>query len=408
MEGEVNVGVQDSTRGLEEDFGGCSKTLGDTWARLRRLRLTSILTSILKSRERTWCVVMVTMVVIVLSRTLQGHTDNLPSLYARDNVVLWDLQEDVLKRENDMNGNLSERWTDAANNTVEKRALRYVIEEPDLCRRYSDLEIISYVHSSPAMKQNRQLIRNTWGNLRYYQYIRMRVIFVFGAAKSADEQKKISEESDTYRDIIQLDFVDSYKNLSYKGVGALQWISEHCMHARWILKSDDDIVINVFSLVAFLKYYAAWETSANGAPPSKLLCAVWWGMPVLRGTGCAKWCVSMDEFPNSTFPTYCSGCAFVIPTYLAPRLYNAFFRVRFLWVDDAFISGVMAKAAGISHQPLHSLYELNHHLIEKNMIYGNRLFCHHPGAAGARAKWWPRIVLKETRHLPNSSEEVYS
>ncbi|KAK8753511.1 hypothetical protein OTU49_000015 [Cherax quadricarinatus] len=193
-----------------------------------------------------------------------------------------------------------------------------------------------------------------------------------------------------------------------QGVGALQWISEHCMHARWILKSDDDIVINVFSLVAFLKYYAAWETSANGAPPSKLLCAVWWGMPVLRGTGCAKWCVSMDEFPNSTFPTYCSGCAFVIPTYLAPRLYNAFFRVRFLWVDDAFISGVMAKAAGISHQPLHSLYELNHHLIEKNMIYGNRLFCHHPGAAGARAKWWPRIVLKETRHLPNSSEEVYS
>nr|XP_053655630.1 LOW QUALITY PROTEIN: beta-1,3-galactosyltransferase 2-like [Cherax quadricarinatus] len=248
-----------------------------------------------------------------------------------------------------------------------------------------------------------------WGPMvGYYQYIRMRVIFVFGAAKSADEQKKINEESDTYRDIIQLDFVDSYKNLSYKGVGALQWISEHCMHARWILKSDDDIVINVFSLVAFLKYYAAWETSANGAPPSKLLCAVWWGMPVLRGTGCSKWCVSMDEFPNSTFPTYCSGCAFVIPTYLAPRLYNAFFRVRFLWVDDAFISGVMAKAAGISHQPLHSLYELNHHLIEKNMIYGNRLFCHHPGAAGARAKWWPRIVLKETRHLPNSSEEVYS
>ena len=44
----------------------------------------------------------------------------------------------------------------------------------------------------------------------------MKLIFVFGAATSPEEQKSIDTESRQYRDIIQIDVVDSYKNLSYK------------------------------------------------------------------------------------------------------------------------------------------------------------------------------------------------
>ncbi|KAK7072114.1 hypothetical protein SK128_014352 [Halocaridina rubra] len=222
----------------------------------------------------------------------------------------------------------------------------------------------------------------------------MRVIFVFGAASNPKEQNIITEESAKYHDIIQLDFVDSYKNLSYKGVSALQWISEHCMHPQWILKSDDDMIINVFGLTAYLDFYSKQEAISK-QEPNKIMCAVWWGMPVLRGKGCAKWCVTDEEWPEKTYPAYCSGSAFVIPTREAPKLYHAYFHARFLWVDDAYISGVLAKEAGVKHKPLHSLYELNHFLIEKNLVRGNRLFCHHPGNAAARSKWWPKIVAKE-------------
>ncbi|XP_071538846.1 beta-1,3-galactosyltransferase 4-like [Panulirus ornatus] len=180
-----------------------------------------------------------------------------------------------------------------------------------------------------------------------------------------------------------------------KGVSALQWINQHCLQAKWILKSDDDMVINVFGLVSYLGHYSRWTALAGKGLPSKILCAVWWGMPVLRGEGCAKWCVSMDEWAEATYPTYCSGSAFVIPTHLAPRLYQAYFDAPFLWVDDAYISGVLAKEAGIKHQHIHALYELNHHLIEENLVRGNRLFCHHPGSAAPRATWWPLIAAKE-------------
>ena len=75
------------------------------------------------------------------------------------------------------------------------------------------------------------------------------------------------------------------------------------------------------------------------------MCAVWRGMPALRGKGpeCAKWCVSKEEWPDDDFPTYCSGSAFVIPVRVVPSLYQAFFTARFLWVDDAYISGVLPK-----------------------------------------------------------------
>ncbi|XP_064091838.1 beta-1,3-galactosyltransferase 5-like [Macrobrachium nipponense] len=321
----------------------------------------------------------------------QRNTTFLRRVTVGVDINRFDFQAAFVREDNEVENKFPEENPEAFHH---KQQLRYLIEEPNLCKERPDLHIISYVHSAVHKKENRQLIRDTWGNIKYYPQVRMKVIFVFGAAASKEEQKIINEESEKYHDIIQTDFVDSYKNLSYKGVSALQWVTQHCMHPQWILKSDDDMIINVFALVDYLKAYTEEEAKKNSVP-DKIMCAVWWGMPVLRGKGCAKWCVSMDEWREGTYPPYCSGSAFVIPTHRAPDLYHAYYHAPFLWVDDAYISGVLAKQAGVQHKPLHSLYELNHFLIEKNLVHGNRIFCHHPGAASMREKWWPKIVLKE-------------
>lgn len=175
------------------------------------------------------------------------------------------------------------------------------------------------------------------------------------------------------------------------------------------------MIINIFALSTYLHYITsplklsnAKGVSLNKSLPSvphlhprasppndRIICAVWYGMPVLRGTGCAKWCVTEEEWPHKTYPTYCSGSAFIIPNNVTHRLYHAYFHAPFLWVDDAYITGVLSQEAGVGHRPIHSLYELNHYLIEKNLVKGNRIFCHHPGQASARAKWWRIIASKE-------------
>ena len=210
------------------------------------------------------------------------------------------------------------------------------------------------------------------------------------------------------------------------------------MQAPWIVKSDDDMIVNTIALRNYLQNLESYhermyskqqqdiqqmkkkhpelatnidalvdqliseqmytKKKENFVLPKKLdkiMCAVWYGMPVLRGKGCAKWCVSNEEWPYKSYPPYCSGSAFLVPTHQAPKLFKAYFKSRFLWVDDAYVSGVLSQTAGVKHKAIYSLYELNHFLIEKNLIRGNRLFCHHPGNATKRAKWWSIIAKKE-------------
>lgn len=41
--------------------------------------------------------------------------------------------------------------------------------------------------------------------------------------------------------------MDSYENLTYKSVSILFWSREFCASAGWVIKSDDDIIVNPFN-----------------------------------------------------------------------------------------------------------------------------------------------------------------
>lgn len=41
--------------------------------------------------------------------------------------------------------------------------------------------------------------------------------------------------------------------INYLGIMAMKWISTYCKNAQFILKVDDDIIVNTFALVDHLK-----------------------------------------------------------------------------------------------------------------------------------------------------------
>jgi len=86
--------------------------------------------------------------------------------------------------------------------------------------------------------------------------------------------------------ILKENFVDTYHNLTYKGIAALRWIDQHCSHAKFVLKTDDDIFVNMFSLLRLLKKMAREARRPNGL----LMCCVWDSMPVQRS---GKWKVGL-------------------------------------------------------------------------------------------------------------------
>lgn len=55
-----------------------------------------------------------------------------------------------------------------------------------------------------------------------------------------------------YDDLIVASFVDSYDNLTLKTMASLEWIDNYCNQSEYILKTDDDMFINVPNLLSFI------------------------------------------------------------------------------------------------------------------------------------------------------------
>ena len=171
---------------------------------------------------------------------------------------------------------------------------RYTLITKTVCKD-KDLFLISYIHTAPSHYKRRMVIRETWGNPKYYPDVKVRVVFVMGKTFDKEEvQSSLEYEAEQYGDIVQEDFLDSYKNLTYKGIGALKWISNYCPHAKFVLKADDDIFVNTFTLLRHLK--SLHETGIDNK--NLILCLVWTRMVVMR-TG--KWKVSFYTSSRNKF-----------------------------------------------------------------------------------------------------------
>ena len=218
----------------------------------------------------------------------------------------------------------------------------------------ADVFLLVYVHSAPGHYRRRTVIRQTWGNRLNVADGAVRVIFLLGRPDRSDMQDALGMEADLYGDIVQEDFVDSYRNLTYKAIMGLKWVSLHCTHARFVLKTDDDVFVNMFVVVRHLRQLE----STDGRPVRDLLqCMVWRRMKVMRDPK-SKWYISKEEYRPDFFPTYCSGLAFLLSTDVVVRMFDASLSLPFFWVDDFYVTGQLAQKVGVKHRSLSNAYNV--------------------------------------------------
>jgi len=78
-----------------------------------------------------------------------------------------------------------------------------------------------------------------------------------------------------------------------------------------------------------------------------IICPLWLenAMPILRDPKtCMKWCVKRNELRGRTrFPQYCAGIGYIVSSPLLPLLYNASKSTPFFWIDDVYVTGLLAK-----------------------------------------------------------------
>nr|XP_045602422.1 beta-1,3-galactosyltransferase 5-like [Procambarus clarkii] len=257
---------------------------------------------------------------------------------------------------------------------------RFLIEEADYCQKRPDFQVIAYVHSAITNVKNRRDVRVTWGNASNYDLgdvtVKVGVVFMVGRAKNALERHIVQVESHRYHDIVQGDYGDHYRLLSYKGLASLYWINKHCSHVPWTLHADDDTHIDIFL------YYRALQ-ELDDVNEKQFICSHMYG-PALRE---GRWKVRYKEYPSQDYPLYCSGGAWFLQTNLIPRLLEASKVVPFLWVDDAYITGLLARQAGIEQLGFQDYYggaEVDKGVLGHQVVWFEKF--------APRSVWWKEIV----------------
>jgi hypothetical protein len=147
--------------------------------------------------------------------------------------------------------------------------------------------LLVYVHSAPSNYKKRLTIRQTWANTELIKDLK--IVFMLGMSQSSEVNDLVQLESAIYGDMVQEDFVDTYRNLTYKGVMALKWIGRYCNRAQYVLKVDDDIVVNTFLLERHLKLLRA----KNYHTKNTIFCYMYSKMKVIRNKR-SKWYVTKE------------------------------------------------------------------------------------------------------------------
>ena len=226
-------------------------------------------------------------------------------------------------------------------------AFRYVINAGnDVCGGAEPVFLMIYVHSAPDHFSRRDVIRRSWANIdrsKVLHNVTIRRVFILGypgGANASELQTQIRAEAETEKDIVQYDFLDAYHNLSYKAIGGLRWISSHCGRAQFVLKTDDDTFVNMFTFVDNLRTLSTDDRCrwTGHHCTGLLLCNVWSNEIVPRS---GKWTLPYHVWSYETWPDFCPGLAYVMTSDVVYSMYNASFHVPLVWLDDVYVTGFL-------------------------------------------------------------------
>ncbi|XP_078674751.1 beta-1,3-galactosyltransferase 5-like [Branchiostoma floridae x Branchiostoma belcheri] len=215
----------------------------------------------------------------------------------------------------------------------------YVINSPEKCSG-GDVILVVMVTSSPGNHAQRRAIRQTWGNDTSIPGIR--TLFAVGTTDKATTQRGLDHEGQAHQDIIQGNFIDSYRNLTLKTVMCLKWASEFCPGAKFFMKADDDTFVNIFTLLRHLRglgsntterFVMGWIYNAGGKP---------------KRTPGNKWYLSRQDYPRDTFPKYPCGFAYVISNDITGLLYQVSLTLKYLFLEDVFLGLCLEKLGGVT------------------------------------------------------------
>lgn len=173
----------------------------------------------------------------------------------------------------------------------------------------------------------------------------------------------------------------------------LHWVNTYCKDSEYMLKTDDDIFLDVVQIIHLLRYIwiMKYERFVIGRPRIS--------NKVERDPS-SKWFVSNETFPEKKFYyTHMAGACYILPTPLVPQLCQIATKTPMIQVEDAYVTGVLAvQIPGLKY------FQYGQRIMEKSRPSSSKfackaLACHTETAEIITIQWCDRMKKTARRKI---------
>ena len=222
------------------------------------------------------------------------------------------------------------------------RNYSYLHEPQNVCAQewtpqYKKLDVVFLSLTKPSDFHVRDVIRNTWASQTLNNNSpKVRHVFLLGTTTQKEVQAGIDTEASLHGDIVQQNFLDAYNHLTLKTMLGLEWASRHCSNAKYAMKVDDDVYVNVRRIIKLVRAQKVQDKMIGN-------CILRQHTP--RRHGDWKWRVPWKQYNQTRYPIYCNGPSYLLPVNVARAIVNVSSNIPFLKLEDVYV-GICLRATG--------------------------------------------------------------
>ncbi|KAK6644897.1 hypothetical protein RUM43_001173 [Polyplax serrata] len=168
-------------------------------------------------------------------------------------------------------------------------------------------------------------------------------------------QSAIQDENNRFHDIVQGNFYEAYRNLTYKHIMGLRFASSYCPQAKYVIKMDHDIIFDFYRLNFLLRKLPRVKYLLAGYILSHM-------KPIREPKN--KWFVTKEEYPRDSYPNFLSGWFYITTPKVAQLLSKLSNNVKYFWIDDLYVTGLLIEKTNISLTKINRFYTTHHEYLQ--------------------------------------------
>ncbi|OWF43467.1 beta-1,3-galactosyltransferase brn-like [Mizuhopecten yessoensis] len=211
----------------------------------------------------------------------------------------------------------------------------YVKRKENICESKEEITLLFMIKSAPGNFDQRQAIRETWANRKYFKQDIIRHAFLLALTTNASINDRLSLEEETHNDILQMTYVDNYYRNTYKTIGGINWCVKYCPKAKFVMMVDDDFYVATDFLLEYL----------HGLPSSTVrsLFAGYVFDDIPQRGPTQKWYMPYEVYPFDKYPPFISAGAVILSMEFVKKLQIAIPFTKHFKFDDVFLAIIVYK-----------------------------------------------------------------